>query len=568
MMIGSLALNFLSNITIRSKVILGFGLVLVCTVGLGVFAISRLSAISALTNEVATNYLPSTKYLGDAAQAFEALRARESQLILAGTTATQNQTDLVVQSTATLNKALDAYRPMVDPGEEQVIAAQIDAAWASYAALSKQLVAATAAGDFNKAHDILLGAELDPMTALRKALATDSTYQDRLARQAQIDAAQMGSSARFLIIGAIVLAAALCVLIGLAMVMGVSRPIAMMTEAMRKLAGRDLAAVIPGVGRGDEIGGMAAAVQVFKDSMIEGDRLAAEQDREHVVKEERAQKMAQLVRNFEKSAEEMVGRLASGATELEATAKSMTSTAAQTDQQAVTVAAAAEEASTGVQTVAAAAEELSASIAEIGRQVAQSSRIADGAVTDAQRTDTTVRALAEAAEKIGHVVGLIANIAGQTNLLALNATIEAARAGDAGKGFAVVASEVKSLATQTARATEEIGVQVGQIQSATKEAVSAISGIATTIEEVSKIATAIAAAVEEQGAATAEIARNVQQTAQAAQDVTVNINGVSRASSATGAAAEQVLSAAGDISRQSETLSAEVTGFLGQVRAA
>ena len=210
-------------------------------------------------------------------------------------------------------------------------------------------------------------------------------------------------------------------------------------------------------------------------------------------------------------------------------------------QQAAAVASAAEQAGAGLHCVASASEELTASIAEISRQMVQSSKITSKAVDDARHTDAIVRALAEGAEKVGAVIGLIADIANQTNLLALNATIEAARAGDAGKGFAVVASEVKSLAAQTGKATEEIGTQITHIQAASKEAVEAIRGISSTIEEVGTIATAIAASVEEQGAATSEIARNIQQTAQAAQEVTTSIGGVSQAASATGEAAGLVL---------------------------
>jgi methyl-accepting chemotaxis protein len=339
--------------------------------------------------------------------------------------------------------------------------------------------------------------------------------------------------------------------------------------AMAALAKGELATAIPGVDRRDEVGGMANSVQVFKDTMIRADRLTAEQE-QLKAQAAAAQKaaMEQTADAFEVKVGGLVARLHSGATELTATAQSMSGTATRANGQAMTVAAAAEQASSGVATVAAAAEELTASIGEIGRQVAQSSRITGQAVADAQRTDGIVRALADAAEKIGHVVGLITNIAGQTNLLALNATIEAARAGDAGKGFAVVASEVKSLANQTAKATDEIGTQIAQIQAATKEAVEAIHGIAGTIEEVSAISMSIAAAVEQQGAATAEIARNVQQTAQSARDVTANISGVSQAANDTGAAAHQVLGAASGLSAQAEQLSHEVSRFVAGVRAA
>jgi methyl-accepting chemotaxis protein len=369
----------------------------------------------------------------------------------------------------------------------------------------------------------------------------------------------------------IVAGAALVLGMALAWVIGasVSSPIGRMTIRMESLAAGKFDEPIPGGEWRDEIGKMARAMQVFKDSMLKADQLATEQEQMKIASAA-GQKaaMSRTADAFEARVGSLVSMLSSGATELEATARSMSATATATNQRATTVAGAAEEASAGVETVAAAAEELSASIGEISRQVAHSSKITGQAVTDARRTNIIVQALAEGAEKIGLVVGLITNIAGQTNLLALNATIEAARAGDAGKGFAVVASEVKNLAGQTAKATEEIGTRIAQIQSATKEVVDAIRAITGTIQEVSSIATGIAAAVEEQGAATAEIALRVQQTARAAQDVTSNIGGVSQAASETGEAANEVLGAASDLSRQSEELTAEVKEFLAGVRAA
>ena len=361
---------------------------------------------------------------------------------------------------------------------------------------------------------------------------------------------------------------AISALMAVLLTRSIATPVMAMTTAMRRLAEGDTSAAIPAVGRADEIGEMASAVQVFKDNKIEADRLAAAQEAERVAKEQRAVRLDALTRAFETKAGELVSMVSSAATELQSTAQAMTGTATQTTQQATNVAAAAEEASTNVQTVASAAEELASSVTEIARQVAQSSKVASRAAEDAQRTDVVVRALAEGAQKIGDVIGLISSIAGQTNLLALNATIEAARAGDAGKGFAVVASEVKNLATQTAKATEEISQQIAQIQSATQEAVESIHGISQTINEVNEIAATISAAVEEQGAATQEIARNVQQAAAGTQEVTSNIGGVSQGASETGAAATQVLGAAGQLSKQSEELSAEVTQFIAGVKAA
>jgi len=259
---------------------------------------------------------------------------------------------------------------------------------------------------------------------------------------------------------------------------------------------------------------------------------------------------------------DVVGIVASAASEMEASAQSMTATAEETNRQSTAVAAASEQAATNVQTVASAAEELSASIREIQQQMATSARIAQQAVEQVDRTDTTVTGLVQAADKIGEVVNLISDIASQTNLLALNATIEAARAGEAGKGFAVVASEVKNLANQTAKATEEIGQQIAAMQTATGDSVQAIRGIGETIKQISEVTTTVASAVEEQGAATQEISRNVQQAAAGTQEVSSNITGVSQAATQTGTAASQVLSAARELAQQGQQLNTEIEGFL------
>ena len=345
-------------------------------------------------------------------------------------------------------------------------------------------------------------------------------------------------------------------------------PIRRITDVMGQLARHDLNCVVEGVSRRDEIGLMASSVQVFKDSMIEGDRLKAEQEETRTKSVARAAKRDTLMRDFEAHVSGVVQAVSSQAGELETSAQSMSGTAEETIKQASAVAAASEESAANVQTVASATEELSSSIAEISRQVSHSNQIANGAVLEAGKANEMVQGLLSASQKIGEIVALINDIADQTNLLALNATIEAARAGEAGKGFAVVAAEVKNLATQTARATEEIGTQIANVQGATENAVSAIASIGKTIGEIDQITTTIAAAVEQQGAATREIARNVEEAAKGTQDVSANIGGVSSAANGTGAAAGRVSHAAGTLTGQSARLKDLVEQFLSGIKAA
>ena len=348
-----------------------------------------------------------------------------------------------------------------------------------------------------------------------------------------------------------------------------SRPITAITDVMRKLADGALDTEIPYRKRGDEVGAMAQAVQVFKDNASEVKRLEQEQrESDRRAEQEKSDALNAMADDFETKVKGIVGTVSAASTEMEQAAQSMSATAKTAEQQAGDAAAATDNAAGSVETVSSSAQELSASISEISQQVAKSTEIAVSASEQADKTNEKVDSLVQVSQKVGEIVNLIAEIAEQTNLLALNATIEAARAGEAGKGFAVVASEVKSLATQTAKATDDISQQIEAMQAATGDAAGAITAIAKTIGEINQISSSIASAVDQQNAATSEIARNVQEASNGTQTAASNMSGLTQAAGNTGRSAEEVLGSAQALSEQSELLQREVDGFLANLRSA
>ena len=399
--------------------------------------------------------------------------------------------------------------------------------------------------------------------AMKAALLSD---QQRLESESD---ATIGETERLIVMlaaGGFLLGSVLALMLG----KGISRPMTAMCKAMRELAGGNFDVVLPGLGRSDELGEMASAVEEFKvQAIAKAERDAAAQDAQN--KASSAARRSELIRfadDFEAAVGAIVSNVSASAAQLEQAAGTLTRTAETTQSLSSQVAGASEEASSNMQSVATATEELSATVDEIGTRVRESNRIAEAAVLHAQQTDVRIGKLSRAAQEIGDVVKLITAIAKQTNLLALNATIESARAGEAGRGFAVVASEVKSLASQTAKATDEISSHILGMQDATQESVAAIKEIGGTIAQISNIASSIASAVEQQSSATQEIARSVQSVAQGTREAAANIMQVNRGATETGSASEDVLNSARSLSTESARLREELDRFMGNIRAA
>jgi len=374
------------------------------------------------------------------------------------------------------------------------------------------------------------------------------------------------SLAIWVVSGIVLLTVAGCVV---AVNSGLVKPVGNITIAMHQISSGKLNTEIPYTDRGDEIGEMAAALNVFRANSLEIEKLHTRQEQERArADEERRASLQKIADDLERKVMEVVQTVASAATELEATAKEVASATIKSSEQAITVATSASTATSNVNAVSAATEELSASIGEISRQVENASNVSEAAVEQARDAVDSVKALSDMAGRIDNVVRLISDVAEQTNLLALNATIEAARAGEAGKGFAVVASEVKSLASQTSNATTEISKQLTMVRDGTSKVVDVIVSVSETIQNLRSISEAIAEAMAQQRQATVEIADNVHEAARGTEEVSRSISVVSESATSAGAASHQVLDAAGQLSRNAERLQVDVGAFLKDVRAA
>ncbi|MBI5318815.1 methyl-accepting chemotaxis protein [Bradyrhizobium sp.] len=403
-------------------------------------------------------------------------------------------------------------------------------------------------------------------TALNKDLeALSRVYAERSRKLAQTTDENHTLAWILTCLGAFAL---LVVVIGVLIIArSIARPLSVITDTIKRVADGEDNVEVPHTARGDEIGSLARAIQIFKESMERNRRLNSQVIEDSKARDERTRHIEASVEAFRDAIGGVVRTVNDSAAAMRGTAQGIASVASDASGRAVAAADATEQASTNVSAVAGAAEELSASVEEIGRQVRQSASAVEQA---GQRTDKSVaeiEGLAAATQRIDGVVALIQTIAAQTNLLALNATIEAARAGEAGRGFAVVAHEVKALAGQTAKATAEISENVGMIQTSTRNSVEAVREIGNAVREINDVTSIIADAIGQQDLATREISQNAQLAAQGNQTLVDNIGSLSDAMGTASSAAESVLSASSELAATAETLSREVEKFFQNLRA-
>lgn len=559
----------LSRLSIRTKLVALVSLLLIVLTAMGAFAIIEMRAINASAQDIKTSWLPSVRLVGELRTQSARYRAvlrdyltEPDETFMADI---QRNLDARAKDYDTANRA---YEPLISSAQEAALYKELSATWKTFRDAADEVIAHARKRETAQARAVNAQRATVAGRSMDAVLTKLVELNDKGAAASGLKAEQDYALAFRVVVAALILMVLIGLTAAVLIVRDIARGIGSVLTPMRALAANDLDVSIPRQGEPNEIGQIADTLQVFKDALVAKKAADEAAANEAGAKMRRAEMLDKATRNFEAMIGELIGSLSSASTEMEATASTLTNAADVTRQLSSEAANTSRDVSESIQSTATATEEITSSVNEIGRQVLESSRVAQVAVQQAEKTDASITELSNAAARIGDVVKLITAIAEQTNLLALNATIEAARAGEAGRGFAVVAAEVKALASQTAKATDEITTQIAGMQAATGASVATIKEISSTIDLMSEISSTIAAAVEEQGAATQEIARNVQQAAELSARVAANITDVDRGNSETGAASAQVFSAAQSLSKESNHLQTEVQNFLSTIRAA
>jgi methyl-accepting chemotaxis protein len=566
-------MRFFENMKIRNKVIAGYLAVLVVAAVLGVITLSQMRALGDITLTVIGNVDGLTQLGVMRGDGSDMSGLTSIGLASANASDSLDQFHAIVARQNKVRKQFaeqwQSYAPTMDPGEESGYGRTIKSSFDQLSSLASQVATAISTGDMTTASTLILGDMYTTTSTFQSALEADLNYQQVESQKLKSSVSRVEQSSFTFTL--VCLALLLAVIIGsiLLTIANIARPIASMTEVMRRLAHRDMTVAVIGIGRRDEIGAMAEAVQVFKEGALERVRLEAEAAKFHTDLDRRLRESEEAAMAAGHDQQAVVtaitaalGKLAggdltarftqevalgyqslkrdfNGAMEtLQETMRSIAMNANGVRSGASEITKASDDLSRRTEQQAASLEQTAAALDQITatvRKAAENASMARELVAKArggaERSGTVVRETVEAmgsieasSRQIGTIIGVIDEIAFQTNLLALNAGVEAARAGDAGRGFAVVATEVRALAQRSADAAREIKTLISasgeQVQMGVKlvgESGKTLGLIVEQVIRLNELVTGIAASAQEQSLGLQEVNLAVNQMDQVTQ---------------------------------------------------
>jgi methyl-accepting chemotaxis protein len=560
----------MSRPKIKTALLAAFATIGLLTVVLAGYAIERMGVLNANVKEVATDWLPSIQYSKDMDTALSDLRIAYRDHVLAIDDATESEAakNVVTEKNRLLKAAAD-YETLVSEASERAILKDIRDNISALEASGKKMLDLSSHQEDEQAK-MVINNEMRPMSAKIASLIDEIVEINRVgALKAYENSQTTYSNTIKLTLGAVVF----CLLIVAGAVYfafaGIAKPIENITEAMKKLAGGDVENAVPYGERADEIGEMAAAVEVFRANAVttmrleqeaEAQRSLTDVERQRNAEAERikAEAMAQatkglgeglrhladgdlafqLTQPFAADFETLRADFNAAVTQLSKTLEDVAEATSGIDTGSREVSTSADDLSKRTEQQAASLEETAAALDQITVNVANSSKRADEARKVAVLANESaahsgkvvadavdaMQKIEQSSNEISNIIGVIDEIAFQTNLLALNAGVEAARAGDAGKGFAVVAQEVRELAQRSAKAAKEIK---GLIQNSSIEVQSGVKLVSETGEALKTIEAyivtvnqhmdSIATSAKEQSVGLAEVNTAVNQMDQVTQ---------------------------------------------------